>query len=94
MSKDFYFMVINWHEWHGSGFCCNPYVLLFQVQSTGEGEAQRYFDHALTLRNTILFLRHNKDLVAQTAQPDQPSYGMINILEFEDMILWNFFLRN
>uniref|UniRef100_A0A2I3MDL0 Family with sequence similarity 91 member A1 n=1 Tax=Papio anubis TaxID=9555 RepID=A0A2I3MDL0_PAPAN len=49
-------------------------IELEKVQSTGEGEAQRYFDHALTLRNTILFLRHNKDLVAQTAQPDQPNY--------------------
>uniref|UniRef100_A0A2I3GEK0 Protein FAM91A1 n=1 Tax=Nomascus leucogenys TaxID=61853 RepID=A0A2I3GEK0_NOMLE len=36
---------------------------------------QSYFDHALTLRNTILFLHHNKDLVVQTAQPDQPNYG-------------------
>ena len=25
----------------------------------GEGEAARYFSHALTLRDTILFLRHN-----------------------------------
>ncbi|KAM4688638.1 protein FAM91A1 [Discoglossus pictus] len=43
-------------------------VELEKVQSTGEGEAQRYFDHALTLRNTILFLRHNKDLLAQSEQ--------------------------
>lgn len=70
------------------------FIFSVQVQSTGEGEAQRYFDHALTLRNTILFLRHNKDLVAQTAQPDQPNYGMINVLDFEDMTPWNFFLRN
>ena len=27
-----------------------------------EGEAQRYFDHAITLRDTIRFLRHNKHL--------------------------------
>uniref|UniRef100_A0A2I2ZPM0 Family with sequence similarity 91 member A1 n=1 Tax=Gorilla gorilla gorilla TaxID=9595 RepID=A0A2I2ZPM0_GORGO len=32
------------------------------VQSTGEGEAQRYFDHALTVRNN-------------TVSPDQPNYG-------------------
>jgi len=25
-----------------------------------EGEAQRYFDHALILRSTIMFLRHNR----------------------------------
>uniref|UniRef100_A0A4W3I803 Family with sequence similarity 91 member A1 n=1 Tax=Callorhinchus milii TaxID=7868 RepID=A0A4W3I803_CALMI len=43
---------------------------LSPVQNTGEGEAQRYFDHALTLRNTILFLRHNKELVADAEQPN------------------------
>lgn len=30
----------------------------------GEGEAQRYFDHALTLRDTIVFLRHNSQLIS------------------------------
>ncbi|XP_041045678.1 protein FAM91A1 isoform X2 [Carcharodon carcharias] len=45
-------------------------VELEKVQNTGEGEAQRYFDHALTLRNTILFLRHNKELVADDEQPN------------------------
>jgi len=33
-----------------------------QVDSTAEGEAQRYFDHAITLRDTIVFLRHNREL--------------------------------
>ena len=28
-----------------------------------EGEAQRYFDHAVTLRDTILFLRNNVNLL-------------------------------
>ena len=28
----------------------------------GEGEAQRYFHHAVTLRHTIKFLRHNPQL--------------------------------
>lgn len=37
---------------------------LLQVDSVAEGEAQRYFDHALTLRNAILFLRYNKNLGA------------------------------
>jgi hypothetical protein len=35
---------------------------LKQLDSVGtisEGEAQRYFDHAITLRNTVRFLRHN-----------------------------------
>uniref|UniRef100_A0A9L0SKE1 Family with sequence similarity 91 member A1 n=1 Tax=Equus caballus TaxID=9796 RepID=A0A9L0SKE1_HORSE len=62
-------------------------IELEKVQSTGEGEAQRYFDHALTLRNTILFLRHNKDLVAQTAQPDQPNYGFpLDLLRCESLL--------
>ena len=29
----------------------------------GEGEAQRYFQHAVTLRNTVQFIRHNKELM-------------------------------
>lgn len=29
------------------------------VGTISEGEAQRYFDHAITLRNTLRFLRHN-----------------------------------
>ena len=44
--------------------CCTLSVLIFtfnlKVQDAdGEGEAARYFSHALTLRDTILFLRHN-----------------------------------
>ena len=32
-----------------------------QIQDAdGEGEAARYFSHALTLRDTILFLRYNE----------------------------------
>ena len=31
----------------------------------GEGEAARYFSHALTLRDTILFLRQNPELKAE-----------------------------
>ncbi|GFS21352.1 protein FAM91A1 [Elysia marginata] len=36
---------------------------LEKVGSDAEGEARRYFDHALTLRDTVRFLRHNKELV-------------------------------
>ncbi|XP_010219914.1 PREDICTED: protein FAM91A1 [Tinamus guttatus] len=62
-------------------------VELEKVQSTGEGEAQRYFDHALTLRNTILFLRHNKDLGAQAVQPEQPSNGFpLDLLRCESLL--------
>ena len=39
-----------------------------------EGEAQRYFDHAITLRDMILFLRYNRDL---GVEPDQvPAKGL------------------
>lgn len=31
-------------------------------EAEGEGEAQRYFQHALILRNTIQFLRYNSKL--------------------------------
>uniref|UniRef100_A0A2I3GXG5 FAM91 N-terminal domain-containing protein n=1 Tax=Nomascus leucogenys TaxID=61853 RepID=A0A2I3GXG5_NOMLE len=48
---------------------------------------QSYFDHALTLRNTILFLHHNKDLVVQTAQPDQPNCGFsLDLLYCESLL--------
>ncbi|KAG9478687.1 hypothetical protein GDO78_012375, partial [Eleutherodactylus coqui] len=59
-------------------------VELEKVQSTGEGEAQRYFDHALTLRNTILFLRHNKEL---TALPEQSNAGLpLDLLRCESLL--------
>ena len=45
-----------------------------KVDSVAEGEAQRYFDHAITLRDTILFLRYNRDL---GVEPDQvPAKGL------------------
>lgn len=50
----------------------------FQVESTAEGEAQRYFDHALTLKNTILFLRYNKELT-QDQGHDIPNIGTYEI---------------
>lgn len=50
------------------------WFLCLQVESTAEGEAQRYFDHALTLKNTILFLRYNKELT-QDQGPDIPNIG-------------------
>uniref|UniRef100_A0A8C9WL64 Family with sequence similarity 91 member A1 n=1 Tax=Scleropages formosus TaxID=113540 RepID=A0A8C9WL64_SCLFO len=57
---------------------------LEKVESTAEGEAQRYFDHALTLRNTILFLRYNKEL---TSDPDQPNIGLpLDLLRCESLL--------
>lgn len=38
-------------------------IELEKVADVGEGEARRYFDHALTLRNTILFLRYNSKMI-------------------------------
>lgn len=41
---------------------------LEKVDSVAEGEAQRYFDHAITLRDTILFLRYNRNLGLEPGQ--------------------------
>lgn len=35
----------------------------YQVTEQIEGEARRYYEHAITLRNTLKFLRHNPLLV-------------------------------
>uniref|UniRef100_A0A4W4F2Q3 FAM91 N-terminal domain-containing protein n=1 Tax=Electrophorus electricus TaxID=8005 RepID=A0A4W4F2Q3_ELEEL len=59
---------------------------LSPVESTAEGEAQRYFDHALTLRNTILFLRYNKELTPDQA-PDIPNIGLpLDLLRCESLL--------
>ncbi|XP_034400998.1 protein FAM91A1 isoform X2 [Cyclopterus lumpus] len=59
---------------------------LEKVESTAEGEAQRYFDHALTLKNTILFLRYNKDLT-QDQGPDIPNIGFpLDMLRCESLL--------
>uniref|UniRef100_A0AAY4CKZ1 Protein FAM91A1 n=1 Tax=Denticeps clupeoides TaxID=299321 RepID=A0AAY4CKZ1_9TELE len=59
---------------------------LSPVESTAEGEAQRYFDHALTLRNTILFLRYNKELTSDQS-PDIPNIGLpLDLLRCESLL--------
>uniref|UniRef100_A0AAY4CMV4 Protein FAM91A1 n=1 Tax=Denticeps clupeoides TaxID=299321 RepID=A0AAY4CMV4_9TELE len=59
---------------------------LEKVESTAEGEAQRYFDHALTLRNTILFLRYNKELTSDQS-PDIPNIGLpLDLLRCESLL--------
>ncbi|XP_044027657.1 protein FAM91A1 isoform X1 [Siniperca chuatsi] len=59
---------------------------LEKVESTAEGEAQRYFDHALTLKNTILFLRYNKELT-QDQGPDVPNIGFpLDMLRCESLL--------
>ncbi|XP_068189137.1 protein FAM91A1 [Antennarius striatus] len=59
---------------------------LEKVETTAEGEAQRYFDHALTLKNTILFLRYNKELT-QDQGPDIPNIGFpLDMLRCESLL--------
>ncbi|EDO47478.1 predicted protein [Nematostella vectensis] len=59
---------------------------LEKVDTTAEGEAQRYFDHAVTLRNTILFLRYNRTLVLNHAFPHRCcSLFSIDLLRCESL---------
>ncbi len=51
-------------------FLCSYYLVILtlippspaQVSRQAEGEARRYYEHAITLRNTVLFLRNNPAL--------------------------------
>lgn len=61
-------------------------VELEKVQNTGEGEAQRYFDHALTLRNTILFLRNNKELIALPEHCNTGAGLQLDLLRCESLL--------
>lgn len=54
-----------------------------QVGSDAEGEARRYFDHALTLRDTIRFLRHNRSLCEDA---DNNSGQGIDLLRCESLL--------
>ncbi|XP_022089534.1 protein FAM91A1-like isoform X2 [Acanthaster planci] len=54
------------------------------INSVAEGEAQRYFEHAVTLKNTITFLRYNKNI-----SPDLERYGSglgIDLLRCESLL--------
>ena len=55
------------------------------MDSTAEGEAQRYFDHAITLRDTILFLRHNKELSLDAADQNGSGLG-VDLLRCESLL--------
>jgi hypothetical protein len=37
-------------------------IILSQVVEQAEGEAKRYYEHAITLRSTLVFLRNNPAL--------------------------------
>ena len=50
-------------------------------RSDSEGEAQRYFEHALTLRTSVTFLRHNRDLCA----PGQDVPHALDLIRWESL---------
>lgn len=55
-----------------------------QIDDVAEGEAQRYFEHAITLRNTISFLRYNK-LISPSS--DKYSAGLgVDLLRCESLL--------
>lgn len=60
-------------------------MICMQVDSTAEGEAQRYFDHAITLRDTILFLRYNKELSLDTTDQNGSGLG-VDLLRCESLL--------
>ncbi|GIY51130.1 protein FAM91A1 [Caerostris darwini] len=51
-------------------------VELEKIADVGEGEARRYFDHALSLRDTIMFLRRNLDLVVGDEENNSTGLGL------------------
>eukprot|EP00058_Branchiostoma_floridae_P024167 XP_002609657.1 hypothetical protein BRAFLDRAFT_123571 [Branchiostoma floridae] len=57
---------------------------LEKIETVGEGEAQRYFEHANTLRKTLVFLRHNKDL---SPDPDFQNTGLgVDLVRCESLL--------
>ncbi|XP_012942725.1 protein FAM91A1 [Aplysia californica] len=59
---------------------------LEKVGSDAEGEARRYFDHALTLRDTVRFLRHNRELTEEIEGAAVPSGQGIDLLRCESLL--------
>ena len=51
-----------------------------------EGEAQRYFDHALTLRDTIRFLRYNRELHLGDSTENSAQGLGIDLLRCESLL--------
>ncbi|KAK8390079.1 hypothetical protein O3P69_012953 [Scylla paramamosain] len=50
-------------------------------RSDSEGEAQRYFEHALTLRTSVTFLRHNREL----CPPSQDLPPALDLIRWESL---------
>ncbi|ESN90745.1 hypothetical protein HELRODRAFT_156211 [Helobdella robusta] len=60
---------------------------LEKVDTVAEGEAQRYFDHAVTLRETVHFLRHNRNLVTSSNEDDVTGQGQgLDLLRCESLL--------
>ena len=56
------------------------------MDNIAEGEAQRYFDHAITLRDTIRFLRYNKELsLCSTVEGGSMGTG-VDLLRCESLL--------
>lgn len=56
---------------------------LGKVGLDAEGEARRYFQHALTLRDTLKFLRYNKDI---TLDSDSPNGVAVDLIRCESLL--------
>lgn len=59
---------------------------LDQIKSSGEGEgeAQRYYEHAIALRSTLRFLRHNDQLGLNSA-PELDCDGGVDMIRAESL---------
>lgn len=54
----------------------------YQVMEQAEGEAKRYYEHAITLRSTLTFLRNNPSLFGE----ESVGSGLgIDLLRLESM---------
>ncbi|GFY47418.1 protein FAM91A1 [Trichonephila inaurata madagascariensis] len=61
-------------------------VELEKIADVGEGEARRYFDHALSLRDTITFLRRNPELMVCCDDTKSSSTGLgLDLLRCESL---------
>ena len=52
------------------------------MSKQAEGEARRYYEHAITLRNTVLFLRNNPALLGGV---EEGSGLKVDLLRLESM---------
>ena len=55
------------------------FIFFSKVENIAEGEARRYFDHAVVLKNTIQFLRNNKELCVDEENGNSLALGKHNL---------------